>query len=215
MVPVVQGTPTAPHAADTSPAKGPHRFDGSTLSHLRLPKSGIEAETARSRWSHYEIYGTSETALGTCGSAPATSVHVATAGTRSAGRASDNSRSRRTASPSASALSSRTRAACSGSATRSLRSRFGLRTRLSLRTRLRLRTRMGRMPTRESWRATRLRRAARRSTSKAQRRTRAGICGSGHPRRGRTVSTTARSNDLDRDFFGRRFRGVDIDDFIL
>lgn len=50
------GMPTAPHAPDTAPVAGPYRFDGTTLYHLRLPKSDLEAGAPTPRWSPYEVY---------------------------------------------------------------------------------------------------------------------------------------------------------------
>ncbi|MCA8952794.1 MAG: hypothetical protein KDE27_25005 [Planctomycetes bacterium] len=48
--------PTAPSTPDSAPVQGPYRFDGTTLYHLRLPKSDLETEGPRPRWSPYEVY---------------------------------------------------------------------------------------------------------------------------------------------------------------
>jgi ligand-binding sensor domain-containing protein len=48
--------PTAPHGPDTAPIEGPYRFDGTRLYHLRLPKSDLEGEGPKPRWSPYEVY---------------------------------------------------------------------------------------------------------------------------------------------------------------
>lgn len=50
------GMPTAAHAPGTAAVEGPYRFDGTTLYHLRLPKSDLEADAPNPRWSPYEVY---------------------------------------------------------------------------------------------------------------------------------------------------------------
>ncbi|MGE3173775.1 MAG: two-component regulator propeller domain-containing protein [Planctomycetota bacterium] len=50
------GMPSAPQAPDAAPIEGPYRFDGTTLYHLRLPKSDLDTGATNRRWSPYEVY---------------------------------------------------------------------------------------------------------------------------------------------------------------